>query len=146
VHGSQIYVSDINKQPYPISSLIFGIFDRNTGKHFGNIDLSTIKRENCQWAVIGYEIHNQHWRKGVGREAVRAALIAGFDSLSYHRIEAVINVDNYAFIALAESVGMQKECIRRGFLYENEQWVDQLIYVASPHDMNLVEKPPVTVA
>jgi [ribosomal protein S5]-alanine N-acetyltransferase len=37
---------------------------------------------------------------------------------------------------------MQKECIRRGFLYENEQWVDQLIYVASSHDMNLSEKTP----
>ena len=94
---------------------IFGIFDRNTGEHFGNIDSSTIKREICQWAEIGYAIHNQYWRKGLGREAVRAALVAGFESLGYHRIEAVINVDNHASIALAESVGMQKECIRRDF-------------------------------
>lgn len=121
---------------------IFGIFDRNTRQHFGNIDLSTIKRENYQWAVIGYEIHNQYWRKGIGKEAVRAALIAGFESLGYHRIEAIINLDNQASIALTESVGMQKECTRRGFLYENEQWVDQLIYVALPQDVNLVEKPP----
>jgi len=121
---------------------IFGIFDRNTGQHFGNIDLSTIKRANYQWAVIGYEIHNQHWRKGIGKEAVRAALIAGFELLGYHRIEAIINLDNQASIALAESVGMHKECIRRGFLYENGQWVDQLIYVASPQNVNLVEKPP----
>ena len=121
---------------------IFGIFDRDTGEHFGNIDLITIRRENYQWAVIGYEIHNQHWRKGIGKEAVRAAVIAGFESLGYHRIEAIINLDNQASIALAESVGMQKECIRRGFLYENEQWVDQLIYVALPHDMNLIEKTP----
>ncbi|MEA5594392.1 GNAT family protein [Rivularia sp. UHCC 0363] len=125
---------------------IFGIFDRNTEEHFGNIDLSTIKRENYQWAEIGYAIHNQHWRKGIGREAVQAALVAGFESLGYHRIEAVINVDNYASIALAESVGMQEECIRHGFLYENEQWVDQLIYAASPCDMNLVEKPPAIAA
>lgn len=121
---------------------IFGIFDRYTGQHFGNVDLITIRRENYQWAVIGYEIHNQHWRKGIGKEAVLAALTAGFESLGYHRIEAIINLDNQASIALAESVGMQKECIRRGFLYENEQWLDQLIYVALPHDVNLVEKPP----
>ncbi|MCY7382350.1 MAG: GNAT family N-acetyltransferase [Microcoleus sp. CAN_BIN18] len=120
---------------------IFGIFDRYTGQHFGNVDLITIRRENYQWAVIGYEIHNQHWRKGIGKEAVRAALIAGFESLGYHRIEAIINLDNQVSIALAESVGMQKECIRRGFLYENEEWVDQLIYVASPRDVGLVEKP-----
>lgn len=121
---------------------IFGIFDRNTGEHFGNIDLIAIRRENYQWAVIGYAIHNQYWRKGIGKEAVQATLIGGFESLGYHRIEAIINLDNQASIALAESVGMQKECVRRGFLYENEQWVDQLIYVASPHDMNLLEKAP----
>ena len=77
------------------------------------------------------------------KEAVRAALIAGFDRLDYHRIEAAINLDNQASIALAQSVGMQKECIRRGFLYENEQWVDHLIYVALPHDLSLSEKSPV---
>ena len=49
---------------------IFGIFCRDTGEHFGNIDLITIRRENYQWAVIGYQIHNQHWRKGIGKEAV----------------------------------------------------------------------------
>ena len=76
------------------------------------------------------------------KEAVRAALIAGFDTLKYHRIEAAINLDNQASLALAESVGMQKECIRRGFLYENEQWVDHFIYVALPPDLGLVEKPP----
>jgi RimJ/RimL family protein N-acetyltransferase len=124
----------------------FGIFARDTGEHLGKIDLNTIRRENCQWAVIGYGIHNQHWRRGIGKEAVRATLIAGFESLGYHRIEAVINLDNQASIALAESVGMQKECIRHGFLYENEQWVDQLIYVASPHDMNLIEKTPAIAA
>lgn len=63
--------------------------------------------------MIGYEIHNQHWRKAIAKEAVQAALIAGFESLGYHGIEAIINLDNQASIGLAESVGMQKECIRQ---------------------------------
>ncbi|MBD1903424.1 GNAT family N-acetyltransferase [Trichocoleus sp. DQ-A3] len=121
---------------------VFGIFSRQTAQHLGNIDLSTIRRTEHQWAILGYEIHNQHWRQGFGREAVRATLIAGFETLGYHRIEAAINLDNQASIALAQSVGMQKECIRRGFLYENEQWVDHFIYVALPSDLGLVEKPP----
>jgi RimJ/RimL family protein N-acetyltransferase len=121
---------------------VFGIFSRQTDQHLGNIDLSTIRRQEHQWAILGYEIHNQHWRQGFGREAVRATLIAGFETLIYHRIEAAINLDNQASIALAQSVGMQKECIRRGFLYENEQWVDHFIYVALPSDLGLVEKPP----
>ena len=121
---------------------VFGIFSRQGDRHLGNIDISTICRGDYQWGLLGYEVHNQYWRQGFGKEAVRAALIAGFETLNYHRIEAAINLDNQASIALAKSVGMQKECIRHNFLYENEQWVDHFIYVALPSDLGLVEKPP----
>ena len=73
---------------------------------------------------------------------MKAALIAGFNQLGYHRIEAAINCDNHPSIALAQSVGLQKECVRRGFYYENKQWVDHVIYVALPSDLGLAEKPP----
>lgn len=122
---------------------IFGVFRRETNQHLGNIDLSTIRREENQWANLGYSIHNQYLKQGFGQEAVRAALIAGFEELNYHRIEAAINLDNDRSIALAERVGMKKECMRSGFFYENEQWVDHLIYVALPADFELAEKPPV---
>ncbi len=122
---------------------IFGVFLRETNQHLGNIDLSTIRREENQWAILGYSIHNQYQRQGFGKEAVKAALIAGFETLNYHRIEAAINLDNEASIALAKSVGMQKECMRAGFYYENQQWVDHFIYVALPSDLGIIEKPPV---
>lgn len=121
---------------------VFGIFNKQTEQHLGNIDLSTIRREEYQWAILGYGIHNQYWKQGFAKEAVRAALVAGFEILHYQRIEAAINLDNQASIALAQSIGMQKECIRRGFLYENEQWVDHLIYVALPRNLDLLEKRP----
>ncbi len=119
---------------------ILGIFQ--AGQHLGNIDFSTFRRGIYQWAVLGYEIHNQYWRQGFAQEAVRAALIAGFEAFQYHRIEAAINLDNHASIGLAEKVGMKKECVRRGFIYENDQWVDHLIYVALPSDLGLIEQPP----
>lgn len=122
---------------------IFGVFRRETNHHLGNIDLSTIRREENQWANLGYGIHNQYQKQGFGLEAVRAAIIAGFEHLNYHRIEAAINLDNDRSISLAERVGMKKECMRPGFFYENEQWVDNLIYVALPNDFGLTEKPPV---
>lgn len=120
---------------------IFGIFLRDTRQHLGNIDLSTIRREENQWANLGYSVHNQYQRQGFGKEAVRAALVAGFERLNYHRIEAAINLDNRPSIALVESVGMNKECIRPGFFYERGQWVDHLIYVALPNNLGLVESP-----
>lgn len=121
---------------------IFGVFERYTDRHLGNIDIATIRRQDNQWANLGYSIHNQYQRRGYGREATQAALIFSFQDLNYHRIEAVINLDNSPSIAFAESIGLKKEGIRRGFIYENEQWVDHLIYAAIPIDFGLDEKPP----
>jgi [ribosomal protein S5]-alanine N-acetyltransferase len=121
---------------------IFAVFSKQNNRHLGYVDLSTIQREEKQWANLGYSIHNQYWQQGFGKEAVRAALIAGFEHLGYHRIEAAINLDNHLSIALVQSLGLQKECIRRGFYYENDRWVDHFIYVAIPSDFGLVENPP----
>ncbi|MFY7868145.1 MAG: GNAT family N-acetyltransferase [Exiguobacterium sp.] len=52
-----------------------------------------------------------------------------FDDLQFKRIEAHINLDNEASIRLAERVGMSYECTREGFIFENEDWVDHLVYV-----------------
>lgn len=113
---------------------IFGVFSKQTGQHLGFVDLSTIQREEKQWANLGYSIHNQYWQQGFGKESVKALLRAGFETLGYHRIEAAINLDNHLSIALAQSVGLIKECIRREFYYENDQWVDHIIYVALSSD------------
>lgn len=133
------------EQAFNDYAYIWGVFCRQTNQHLGNLDLSTIQREEKQWANLGYSIHNQHWGQGFGKESVRAAVIAGFEQLGYHRIEAAINLDNYPSIALVESIGLQKECIRYGFYYENDQWVDHVIYVAFPRDFGLDEKPPTSL-
>ena len=121
---------------------IFGVFCQSSERHLGNIDLSTIRREENYWANLGYSIHNPYRRQGFAKEAVKASLMAGFQQLDYHRIEAAINLDNYASIALAKSVGMKQECIRRGFYYENDRWVDRIIYAAIPSDLSLDQQPP----
>ncbi|MEM7118892.1 MAG: GNAT family protein [Chloroflexota bacterium] len=120
---------------------VFGLFN-GQGQHLGHIDLATIRREDNQWANIGYVLHNQFWRRGYASEAVRAALSAGFTELGYHRIEAAINLDNTASITLARRVGMQDEGIRRGFFYENDDWVDHRIFAAIPSDLDLAAQPP----
>lgn len=107
---------------------IFGVFRKADGAHLGMVDFSTFARDEFQWGRIGYTIHNQYWRKGYGKEAVEAALALAFTELKFHRIEAHINLDNPPSIKLAESVGMEFECIRKGFLFENNEWTDHLIY------------------
>lgn len=71
--------------------------------------------------------------KGYGKEAVQATLKVAFETLNFHRIEAHINLDNTASIKLAESAGMTFECIREKFIYEHDEWTDNLIYVTNAH-------------
>jgi len=107
---------------------VFGVFRKEDNTHIGFIDFSTIMRDEFQWARFGYTIHNHFWRKGYGKEAVKAALDLAFKKLNYHRIEAHINLDNIASIKLAESVGMMYECTRKGFIFEDDIWTDHLVY------------------
>lgn len=110
------------------TAYIFGIFSKTEGTHLGMIDFSTLARDEFQWGRIGYTIHNQYWRNGYGKEAVNAALTIAFERLKFHRIEAHINIDNMPSIKLIESVGMEFECTRKAFIYENNEWADHLIY------------------
>jgi [ribosomal protein S5]-alanine N-acetyltransferase len=107
---------------------VFGIFRKEDNAHLGAIDFSTIMRDDFQWARFGYTIHNQFWRRGYGKESVKEAINLAFEKLNYHRIEAHINLDNTPSIKLAESIGMEFECIRKGFIYEFNEWTDNLIY------------------
>lgn len=106
----------------------YGVFRKEDGACLGNVDVATLMRDEFQWAMIGYALHNQHWGQGYGREAVNKLLDIAFTELHFHRVEAHINLDNPTSIALAESVGMSYECTRKEFTYEFQAWTDNLIY------------------
>lgn len=113
---------------------IFGVFRKEDGTHLGMIDIATLAREPFQWASFGYTIHNQHWRQGYGQEAVCEVLRMAAADLKFHRLEAHINVDNTPSIKLAERAGLEFECLRKGFIFENEEWTDHLVYYKNlPH-------------
>jgi len=133
-HHQKIAVED--------KTYVLGVFSKQGQEHLGNVDISTICRQDNQWGVLGYGIHNHAWRQGFGKEAVRAGLIAGFKQLKYQRIEAHINLDNWASVALAKSVGMREECVRRDFVYENDAWTDRIVYVALSSDFGVAAKVP----
>ncbi|MGL4820034.1 MAG: GNAT family N-acetyltransferase, partial [Bacilli bacterium] len=117
---------------------VFGVFRKEDDVHVGFVDFSTLARNEFQWARMGYTIHNQYWRNGYAKEAVSAALTIAFQELNFHRIEVHINLDNVPSIKLAESVGMEYECIRKGFIYECEAWTDHLVYAINAQSINRV--------
>jgi [ribosomal protein S5]-alanine N-acetyltransferase len=124
--------NDVVSRHYQLSDqdegYILGVFRKSDLKHIGMVGIWTIMRREFQWGFLEYRIHNQYWRNGYGKEAVKEGLSFALNDLGFHRIEAHINVDNNPSIQLAEGVGLTYECKREKFSYESNEWTDTLVY------------------
>lgn len=109
----------------------FRVFKKEDGSYIGGVIIKTIKRGHFQWAEVGYWLLNQHWGKGYGSEMVKVMIDIAFNELGFHRLEAHINLDNIASQKTAEAAGMNFECIRKGFIFEFDEWTDNMIYVTN---------------
>jgi len=109
----------------------FRVFKKEDGSHIGGVIIKTIKRGHFQWAEVGYWLLNQHWGKGYGSEMVKVMIDIAFNELGFHRLEAHINLDNIASQKTAEAAGMNFECTRKGFIFEYDEWTDNMIYVTN---------------
>lgn len=107
---------------------ILSVFRKPDSKHIGMVGFWTLMRREFQWGFLEYRIHNQYWKNGYGKESVNEGLKFAFNNLHFHRIEAHINLDNTPSILLAERVGFTYECTRKKFIYESDEWADNLIY------------------
>jgi len=60
-------------------------------------------------AEIAYELAPHYWRRGIVKEAVRAAVHHGFTAMDLARIEATVMVDNQPSTRLLEGAGFARE-------------------------------------
>lgn len=60
-------------------------------------------------AEIAYELAPRSWRRGIAKEAVRAAIDHGFAAMALARIEATVMVANQPSIGLLEGAGFIRE-------------------------------------
>lgn len=79
-------------------------------------------------AEIGYEISEEHWRKGYTSEALHSVLSYGFDELNLTRIGAVVFKDNEASKQLLKKFGFEKEGILRDYMFQNGVPNDTYVY------------------
>jgi [ribosomal protein S5]-alanine N-acetyltransferase len=105
---------------------------KSTGAFVGWIDFLTICRFPYQAANFGYLIIQPYQGNGYAREASARIIRAGFEDLKYHRLEAAIDPKNRPSIALARSVGLYKEGIKKHYWLRDGRWEDQLIYMLTP--------------
>lgn len=108
---------------------IYAAFSRTNGKLIGVMDIKIIARDWYDMANLGYRVGNHYWGKGYGTEMVKKIFEIAKVDLKIHRLEAAINLHNKASINLAKKAGMKKEGIKKGYIHENNRWVDHVIYV-----------------
>ena len=117
----------------------FGVFRSADSAHIGFCAITTHMRDDFQYASVGYSILNQYWGNGYGAESLKALIQIGFDDLDFHRLEAHINTDNLVSKRVALKAGMEFECVRKGFIFEDGEWTDNEVYFINNQLINYTE-------
>jgi len=96
--------------------------------HIGNVSLQSLSFINrtAEFAIIIGD--KSHQRRDVGKLAANRILDHGFSKLNLNRIYCGTAITNEGMKALAISLGMKEEGVRRSHLYLNRCWVDVVDY------------------
>ena len=105
-------------------SVCFLICRVEDGAITGSINLSQIFRGGFQNAYMGYYIGEQYTGQGYMTEAIQLTLRYAFEHLKLHRIEANIQPENIASIALVRRAGFVREGYSQRYLKICGRWRD----------------------
>ena len=90
----------------------------------GSINLSQIFRGGFKSAYLGYQVGSPFAGQGYMTEAIQLVLRYAFDKMKLHRLEANIQPNNAASIALVKRAGFRKEGYSRKYLKVGGRWRD----------------------
>jgi RimJ/RimL family protein N-acetyltransferase len=94
----------------------------------GSISLDQGIGMNACRAEVGYVLHKDYWNKGITTIALKMALQDGFEKIKLKRIEAKVDPNNAASIAVLEKSGMRREGYLKNYLIQKGQLRDRIIY------------------
>lgn len=90
----------------------------------GYIEITSIVRGPFQSAYLGYYMFSGYERRGYMKWALGAIVKRAWRELKLHRLEANIQPDNEASIALVRSLGFKKEGYSPAYLKIGGRWRD----------------------
>lgn len=109
----------------------------NQGAFVGVVAAMEVTRGISHTAFLGYGIFNNYWGRGYGKESVKAMIDIGFRDIKLHRIEAGIEPGNTRSIALAKSLAMRREGLKKKAIYLRNEWVDLIMFTLTSEDMKI---------
>jgi ribosomal-protein-alanine N-acetyltransferase len=90
----------------------------------GFFNLSQITRGYLQSAYLGYAVGKPFAQQGYMSSGIELVLRHAFTTLRLHRVEANIQPDNHASIALADGAGFRREGFSPRYLKIGGRWRD----------------------
>jgi ribosomal-protein-alanine N-acetyltransferase len=112
------------KRKAPPDGLCLLICRAIDGAIMGSIALSQIVHGGFQSAYVGYQIGEEFSAQGYMTEALQLVLRYAFVNLKLHRLEANIQPENVASLALVRRAGFVREGYSRRYLKICGRWRD----------------------
>jgi ribosomal-protein-alanine N-acetyltransferase len=107
----------------------------------GVYNLSEIVRGSFQSAYASYYAHADHVGSGYMREGLELLLRHAFRTLKLHRIEANIQPENNASVALVRAAGFRLEGLSKRYLKVGGRWRDHERWAITVEDWKDRVKP-----
>ena len=133
IADSKAYLRYILRQYRSGEPSSWGIELIETGRLIGTIGFMWWNRE-YRSAEVGYSLSRVYWGQGLMTEALGEIIRFGFGQMHLHRIEAQHETDNPASGRVMEKVGMRKEGVLRGRLYNKGKYADVALYAILRED------------
>ena len=114
---------------------------RATKEIVGVINVSEIVRGAFRSGYLSYWVFSPFERHGYLREGLNAMLREMFQSLELHRLEANIQPDNHASIALVKRCGFRKEGYSPRYLRIGGRWRDHERWALTVEDWQSLLEP-----
>ena len=136
LHFHETVLSYEYKLILKMSMLRLWIFPKDDPwKIIGTISFRNITRAFFQSCEVGYKIDQAYRHHGYCKEALQKGCDIMMNELSIHRIEAIVLPDNEISIHLLESLGFQREGLKRECVQLQGVWRDHFQYA-------LLSNPP----
>ncbi len=120
------YLDSISRGAAERTLFQWAIADQETDALLGTVTLTGWDRTHRR-AEIGFLLGRTHWGRGLASEAVRAALTFAFAEMALHRVEADVDPENGASLALLARLGFREEgrLAERWFTFGS--WKDSVV-------------------
>ncbi len=135
INDASDFIQKITEQEKNNEAITWAITIKGETKLIGTICFWKILKEHYR-AEIGYQLHPEHWGKGIMQEAITEVLNYGFKIMNLHSIEANVNPGNKASIRLLEKNNFTREAYFKENYFYDEKFLDTAIYSLLASELN----------